>query len=244
MAPNTSDYLGRFYVTDGTGRKFTSYYQTLKRLSPLFYSTEWNAQTTGFYLNADGEKNDVVRISYFCGPNADPRNLVRRYLASRGLAISMEAKAPTTEEVSRHYGGEEARFRSFLSTYSLVGLELVQQDLHYAQCLFVVYRLQVFLKAGDCRRHFAPSFLLRSPYYRSLPEASQKQFLVDLAHWPNPPEVDWAHFFVNMILGCDFNNVFSCFEQISPLSRAEINHHLLNAAHVFQVPEDWKTDGS
>lgn len=243
MKISVNDHFGTIQITDGTYVKFESYYSTLNALRPLLRSSEWQSQTTGWYLNVGGHNFDAVRISYFCPHGNDPRTAVDAFLADSSLSLFATPDSPKDVKVAHTYGGDESRFRSYLSTYSHIGLDLIGTDLHYAQCLFVTYRWQAFMSRGDCRDHFAPSFESRSPYYHSMSREGHEQFWSDFSHWPNPPQVDWAHMFVNMVLGCDWNHVFKWSYPHQALSITEINEMLRNQ-HVFQVPLKWKRDGA
>jgi hypothetical protein len=55
-----------------------------------------------------------------------------------------------------------------------------------------------------------------------------------LEEWPNPPQVDWAHFMVNFVLGCDFGMLNK------PLKVAEIIGILAKNNVGFQSPLEWK----
>ena len=78
-----------------------------------------------------------------------------------------------------------------------------------------------------------------SPIYRGLPAAEQEQFWADPAHWPNPPQVDWAHMMVNMMLGCDWLGDWRTFflQPQAPLSLAEINARV--AEQGFTIADSW-----
>lgn len=240
MAPKTTDLFGTIHITDGTGQKFEGYYSTLEALRPLLDSEEWQAQTTGFYLNAGGTNCDAVRISYFCANGQDPRPVVQAFARNHDLCLVAAARPPAQVAIASAYGGDEARFRRFLSTYSQIGLDLIRSDLNHARCLFATFRFQVFPSRGDYRAHFAPSFEARSPFYQTMSQREKDQFWADLANWPNPPQVDWAHMFVNMVLGCDWNNHLMNLQR---LSVEEINQ-VLRQQHIFEVPPGWAPGGA
>lgn len=243
MNVDVNDNFGTIQITDGMNLAFESYYSILDKIRPLLQSSEWQSSTTGWYLNVGGGNFDGVRISYFCPRDMDPRRVVEKFLADSSLSLFTNPEAPKHTKIADAYGGEESRFRFYLSTYSHIGLDLISSDLHYAQCLFVTYRWQVFMARGECKSHFSASFESRSPYYRSMSSRSQEEFWPAFSHWPNPPQVDWAHMFLNMILGCDWNQVFGLTYPCPALSIEKINE-ILRGQHVFQVPFDWKRDGA
>ena len=241
MHVSVKDHLGTILVTDGANTRFDSYYSTLDSLRPLFQSSEWQSQTTGWYLNVGDNDFTAVRISYFCPDGNDPRSAVDAFLADRSLSYLAKPGLPKEIKFADRYGGDESRFRSYLSTYSHIGLNIMGADLHNAQCLFTTYRWQVFMSGGDCREHFAPSFESKSPFYCSMSHEDQEQFWVDFACWPKPPQVDWAHMFVNMVLACDWMEVFCWSYPQRARTIPEINA-ILNIGHVFQVPQQWRRE--
>ena len=74
MHVSVKDHLDTILVTDGANTRFDSYYSTLDSLRPLFQSSEWQSQTTGWYLNVGDNDFTAVRISYFCPDGNDPRS--------------------------------------------------------------------------------------------------------------------------------------------------------------------------
>jgi len=243
MHVNVDDHLGTILVTDGLNARFTSYYSTGDALRPLFQLPQWKSKTTGWYLNVGDNESTVVRISYFCPAGNDPRSVVATFLSDHSLSSPSEPCPPKKTKFADSYGGDEYRFRSYLSTYSHIGLDIMGADLHYAQCLFATYRWQVFMSQGSCREHFATSFESMSPFYRSMPHEDQERFWGDFACWPKPPQVDWAHMFVNMVLPGDWMDVFRWPYPQRARTIPEINA-ILSRGHVFQVPEEWKRKGA
>jgi hypothetical protein len=82
------------------------------------------------------------------------------------------------------------------------------------------------------------TFECQSFFFNSLSGREKKQFWRDLAHWPNPNKVDWAHMFVNMVLGADWFPVWQHFHSPQrPLSFSEINKRIKPMG--FQIPENW-----
>jgi len=73
--------------------------------------------------------------------------------------------------------------------------------------------------------HFLRTFENQSPFYNSLSPTEKDQFWHDLVHWPNPLEVDWAHFFVNMVLGCIEKGQVLIFENLKTIVRKEPDFH-------------------
>jgi hypothetical protein len=235
----TTDLTGRFYLqASGSGGRFAGYYATLDALRPLLRSAEWQAAVTGYYLNVAGDF-DAVRLTYLTTTPAAVQAAVAAFTAQGGLAESQPPEPPNPSQISGSYGGEELRFRRFLATYPLIGLDLLAANALHARCLLATFRWQVMAARQPYRPHFARTFERDSPGYRAMPAAAQEQFWADLAHWPNPPQVDWAHMLVNMLLGCDWLGDWRYFLQPQPpLSLAEINARV--AEQGFQIPDGWE----
>jgi len=236
---DVSDLSGRFYLRlPGSGGRFAGYYASLEALRPLLEGAEWQAAATGYFINVAGDF-DAVRLTYFSAAPDRLGALVRQFAAARGLAQSQPPEPPVPAQVAAGYGGEELRFRRYLATYTRIGLDLLRADALNARCLFATFRWQVMAARQPYRPHFQRTFQRDSPFYRGLPAAAQDQFWADLVHWPNPPQVDWAHMMVNMLLGCDWLGDWLYFLRPQPpLGRAEINERL--AEQGFAIPDDWK----
>ena len=222
---STTDITGRFYLRlPNSGGRFAGYYASLEALRPMLAGAEWQAAVTGYYLNVAGDF-DAVRLTYLTTTPERVAAVVQAFAAARGLAQSQPPEPPAPSQISGSYGGEELRFRRFLCTYPLITLDLLQADALHTRCLFATFRWQVMAARQPYRPHFAPTFERDSPYYHAMPAAEQEQFWADLAHWPNPPQVDWAHMMVNMALGCDWLGDWRSFflQPQAPLSLAEIN---------------------
>lgn len=227
MHVSINDNLGRFYLRKFGVTGINGYYESLFALEQLLRSQEWKV-TTGYYLN---NKSNSVRLSYFIPPGKDVSELVGDFNKRNGLKHTKPPDMPTQERISKDYGCEELRFRRFLSTYATIGLDIMVENLLHAQRLFATFRFQVMLLRRPYRPHFEATFAKESPYYRALSEDEKKQFWEDMFHWPNPPQVDWAHMFVNMVLGCDWSP--------KALSIPEINKILSKNSLGFEIPEGW-----
>jgi hypothetical protein len=237
---STADITGRFYLQlPQGGGSFAGYFASLAALRPMLAGAAWQAAVTGYYLNVAGNF-DAVRLTYLTTTPEAVRAVVEDYAAAQGLIQSQPPEPAAPSQISGSYGGEELRFRRFLCTYPLLGLDLLGADPLHARCLFATFRWQVMAARQPYRPHFAPTFERDSPYWRSLPAAEQEQFWADLAHWPNPPQVDWAHMMVNMLLGCDWLGEWRSYfcQPQPPLSIAEINARVAETG--FQIPAGWK----
>ncbi len=198
------DLFGRYLIKAPNGGRFNGYYRSLDVIRPLLDSQEWLTSVTGFYINVAGEF-DSVRLSYFTSRPDQTNEVVNRFAMQHKLEKVEPMARAHTVSISQEYGGEELRFRKYLSTYALIGLEIMEADLLNARCLFATFRWQVMRARQPYRPHFITTFESQSSFYNSLLNEQKEQFWQDLAHWPNPPQVDWAHLFVNMVLGCDWN---------------------------------------
>lgn len=231
---DTNDLFGRFFLKKcGTAGR-DGYYESLLYLEPMLRSPEWEA-TAGYYINIG--KKDSVRLSYFVEPGKDVTGLVDHFISRMGLEHAA-AEPVRREMVSEQYGCEELRFRRFLSTYALIGLDIMTTDLLHARCLFATFRFQIMLPRRPYRPHFESTFSKQSAHYQFLGADERDQFWEDMSHWPNPPQVDWAHTFMNMVIGGDWQP--SPFLQPQPaLSIAHINRILRNCRMGFQIPVGW-----
>lgn len=231
-----TDLFGRFFLNASDRGPFNGYYDSLNAIRPLLKSDEWIKNVTGFYINVDGNY-DAIRLSYFTASPDQTKKVVNHFVAEHRLKSIKDPEAPSSTRVSEEYGGEELRFRRFLSTYTLIGLDIMEADLQNTRCLFATFRWQIMRARRPYKPHFLRIFKTQSPFYNSLSESEKNQFWSDLSHWPNPPQVDWAHFFVNMVLGCDWvNDVWKTFLSPQPaLSIREINELVRDQG--FQIPE-------
>lgn len=200
-----SDLFGRFYLREGDPERITSYFRTVDALRPFLNSREWTDSITGYYINAMGDY-DMVRLSYFSADPEAVQKAINKLYSDSNIKEAAESEKPHEITIAGWYGGEELRFRRFLYLYTLIGLDIMKYDLLNARCLMATYRWQVMLSRGSARKHFEKTFEAQSPAYNSLSREDKYQFLEDLGYWPNPPQVDWAHMMVNMILPGDVND--------------------------------------
>ena len=238
------DLFGRFFVKKPDGTKWDSYYRTLEALGPLFKNEEFAKTVNGFYLNVCGDFNSV-RISYFVDEANSEKavSVFKQFFRNNGIIEIKDLVRPKEIILAKHYGGEEyeERFRNFLVLQAPIGIELINGDLLHARTLFATYRWQVRKASLPFKDHFEPTFRKYSPTYNSLSDDKKEQLFRDLNEWPNPPQVDWAHMMVNLVLGCDWNFVFSHPNYLTPgepLSIPEINRYVKDLG--FQIPLDWK----
>lgn len=238
------DSFGVFYVRKPNGKKWDSYYRTLDALKPLFRDRGFLKVVKGFYLNTCGDF-DAVRISYFVdGANSQEAVYTfRTSFSSIGLTEIRNHESPRKIVVAALYGGKEfeERFRNFLVLETRIGLELIDADLLHARILFATYRWQVRKASLSFKEHFEPTFKELSPTYNALSDEERNQFFADLKEWPNPPQVDWAHMMVNLVLGCDWNRVLADPNYLTPgnpLSISDINELVKELG--FQIPDNWR----
>jgi hypothetical protein len=232
-----TDLFGRFYLRAPDGGRFRGYYSSVNAIRCLVLSTEWLKSVTGYYINVAGGL-DAVRLSYWTISPQHTRMVVNRFVADHGLEYINPPTVPKHARNSDGYGGEELRFRRYLATYTLIGLEIMQTDLLHARSLFATFRWQVMRGGRPYKPHFLGTFENQSFFYNSLSLADKEQFWLDLAHWPDPKQVDWAHLFVNMVLGTDWFPVWENFHSPQPaLSISEINELVKRMG--FQIPQNW-----
>ncbi|UCF01118.1 MAG: hypothetical protein JSV14_12120 [Deltaproteobacteria bacterium] len=232
-----TDLFGRFYLKKPNGGRFQGYYESLNGMRSFLRSKEWLQSVTGYYVNVAG-KQDAVRLSYWTIAPQQTRKTVDLFVSQNDLKHIKEPIIPEHAKNSAGYGGEELRFRRFLGTYTLIGLEIMETDLLNARRLFATFRWQVMRAGKAYRPHFLGTFEDQSFFFNCLSASEKEQFWRDLAYWPDPNKVDWAHLFVNMVLAADWFPVWQHFHSPQrPLSFSEINQ--LVEPMGFQIPENW-----
>ena len=235
-----NDLFGRSFLKKPDGARYYNYYSTIDSIRPLLQSKDWNEYVTGYYVNVSGNM-DAVRLSFFAD---DPQNALKckdDFCSANNIVEIQPCEYPHKFKVSEDYGGEELRFRKFLHMYTLIGIDLINSDLLNARCLFVTFRLQVMRSRQEYKPHFEGTFEKHSLTYSSLSVEDKEQFWSDLSNWPNPPQVDWAHMMVNMILPGDFVRAREWNDFLTPkpaLSIAKINQKI--APMNFQIPVGWE----
>ena len=229
-----SDLFGRYFFKKPLGAQYSGYYETLSEARTLFSNQHWLESVTGFYVNVDGNF-DSVRTSYFTRNAEAVSQIVNDFLISSCLVTSQQAETPKKTRISDPYGGDELRFRRYLSTYTVIGLELMQSDRLYIQRLFATFRFQIFPQGPPFNSHFESTFERESETYRSFDDNDKKQFWVDFSSGLGPGTMNWAHMMVNMVLAGDWppdwpppHQMFTS-QQINKITR-QIG---------FEIPDDW-----
>ena len=236
-----TDLFARCYLRAPDGGAFAQYYASLNAIRPLLSSEEWPGSVTGFFINViEDDTYDAVRLSYWTTSPEQPRQVVDKFVAEHSLEYVRQPGDPSPTRNSDKYGDEELRFRKFLATYTQIGLDIMEADLLNARRLFATFRWQVMVSRQPYKPHFEGTFQNHSPFYDALSDTEKDQFWSDLSNWPNPPQVDWAHMMVNMVLGCDWNQIFqrASIASLPPLSIQEINEGIKDQG--FQIPQDWR----
>ena len=117
-------------------------------------------------------------------------------------------------------------------------MDLLEKDRLYSRCLFIMLRYRFMKLKRPYEEYLKKPFEEKSRTYRILTEEEKKQLWKDLGHWPNPPQVDWIHMMVNMILGWDVNSLGRWQEFIKSsriLTIPEINEIIKDQG--FQIGE-------
>jgi len=156
------DLFGLFFLKVPGATGLDGYYRALFAAEPLLRSPAWLEVVTGYYLS---RKDDSLRISYFADTCHSPAQVLDDFLSQNALEHTQVPKPPTNESVSAAYGGDELRFRGFLSTYTPIGVDIMVADLLHARCLFATFRFQVMLPGKPYRPHLENTFLRQSPFY-------------------------------------------------------------------------------
>jgi len=231
-----NDICEQVFIKKPNRGRFLGYYNSLDAFRPLLSMQEWEKLVTGYYINVGGDF-DAVRVSYFTNDKKNTIKLIKQFVKDNNLEIINWSHADQPGKISGSYGGEEMRFRGFLSTYTQIGLEIMNADLLNARCLLVTFRWQVMVTKMPYKPHFKRTFEQQSPFYNSLSTEENAQFWMDMANWPNPPQFGWAHFLINMVLGCDWPWE-SIIRPQPALTYIQINENIREQG--FQIPEDWE----
>jgi hypothetical protein len=235
-----TDLFGTFHLRLPDGARFAGYYSTLNAMRPLFDSGEWKRSVTGYYLNVTGNF-DAVRLSYLTTSPEQARQVVDGFVAAHGLQYIQDPPAAVSKRISAEYGGEELRFRTFLATYTQIGLDLLDYDITYARRLAAEYRLSYSPQRLSCRRLFEPALTKHSPYYKSLDSHAKAQLWRDFNYWH--PGGDWLHMMVNMLLPGDWLYIpdfkpFFLGDHRPPIP-AELRQAML-AMFDIDIPRGWR----
>lgn len=236
---SVDDLFGRFFLRKkGAPSNRDGYYMSLLAIEPLLRSDAWSLNAN-HYINIDAKRNSV-RVSYFVTKDKDVMPIVATFVSNSDVEHAIPPNLPEATEIATSYGGEELRFRRFLSTYSHIGLDIMTADLFHAICLFVTFRFQIMAPRSPYREHFESTFNRQSFFYREMQEKEKVSFWEDMTHWPNPPQVDWAHMFVNMVLGLDWP-IFFQSSPMNPATLNEINNILRQCNMGIQIPNNWSS---
>jgi len=235
------DMFGRFYLKKVPDEgPYKNYHMSLKAVRPLVKSSDWMRAVTGYYINAPVTR-DMVRLSFFTSHPKETKKVVERFISEHKIEQAQEPELPHAAVISQLYGGEEIRFRRLLALSTLIMLDVIESDPLYSRLLFATFRYYFMSLREPYEKHFLKAFEKKSPTYRSLSEQDKHQFWLDLKHWPNPPQVDWIHLPVNMVLGCDINSFGKWQEFISSnytLSPKDIDYML--EAQGLKIPGNWQ----
>lgn len=237
-----NDLLGRFFIGIPHGSRFSGYYATLEQLFPLLQDEDFNRFHMGYYINSCNNSTGV-RLSYFTQENLKEKLIqtVNNFLKKNNLNEINIAEQPHNEILARIYGGQqyELRFRNYLALETQIGIEILKSNPQHAKSLMVTYRWQVFATRSQIQPHLEPACLKYSKTYLSLSDVQRQQFWADVSFWPNPPQVDWAHFLVNLVLSVDWNGLFRQ-SPFTPLSIIEINEKILPELG-FTIDPNWNS---
>jgi hypothetical protein len=220
-----------------------NYYQLIGILEELNREKALYRLLTGYYYNHIGKDTKFgVRLSYFLKQGVSFGKEFQERLNDAKEVVIIKKEQPSHKVISAGYGGAkyEHRFRNWLGLQSLMGTELLLNNRDHARKLAVTFRWQVFPVGKSARSHFESSLLRYSNTYNLLNKVERDEFWVDFSHWPNPPQVDWAHMFINLIFGSDWNPA-DLKRRGATLSLNEINVQIL-AFDNLEISDGWKPD--
>lgn len=229
--------MGRVFVEADS---LSEYFEHVATFAAFLENGQLGDTITGCYMNRIPRPyGRTFRLTYFTRRPSDARSKIFRFAGDRLLPIAEENK-PDEENIALEYGGIklERAFRSYLSTYSWIGVDLLNSDRQYARRLCAVFRWRVFPAGTSYREYFRPSFQNRSQAYRSLSTTAKAAFWENLARWPDPFQTDWAHMLVNMVVGHDWGNPPVTFAQKPPARNPLIDKR----CDTIQIPQSWSPD--
>ena len=160
--------------------------------------------------------------------------------------IAFGYEKPKHNVFSNDYGGDELRFRSFLCTYTKIGLDLLDFDVLYSRRLVAEYRLVYSPQKISCRPLFEPAFCKSSNFFDKMSASNKRRLWEDLNYWhpiPNSEDIaDWAHMMVNMLLPADW--IYSKYSEMflnripkKPIT-GRIKEDMLKSINL-DLPEGW-----
>lgn len=218
------DLFGRVVIGFADAKTYQDYYGALEIFIPFLRSLSIYDLTTGFYINSAHKQ---IRISYFCDITniGNLKDAIISLLRNTSIVFISEELPKENVYIAEAYGGREfeLQFRRYLSMQSRIGIDLIEHDSSTIKKMAAKYRWQVFPVQGSKREYFEEYFRRYSASYNSLNESQKSQFWYDISLWPNPPQVDWAHMFINLILGFDAGAHRFANWPFKPLSIDEIN---------------------
>ncbi|HEX76291.1 MAG TPA: hypothetical protein G4O12_06900 [Dehalococcoidia bacterium] len=185
---------------------YEEYFSCLNLIRPLLGSPDFKVSTPGYYLNY----NDYsVRLTCFTNNERKTKGTIDNFLKENVYIALFKSKQPKVGNIAEGYGGDNSRFRRFLSAYTQIGLDLLNYDNLYSRRLVAEYRLTYSTQKISCKPLFEPAFTKHSKFFNQLDTQSVEQIWKDLNFWhPIPKEpkcvADWAHFLVNMLLPGDY----------------------------------------
>jgi hypothetical protein len=110
--------FGRVFLRCADLRQFDGYFTCVDSIRPLLKSPDFESSTPGFYINVSGDFNSV-RLSYFTNEQGKTERVIQEFLDRNRHIIILKREDAHVRKTSEGYGGDEARFRNFLHTYTL-----------------------------------------------------------------------------------------------------------------------------
>lgn len=235
-----TDLFGRFFLGIPEAQHFAGYYGALDQLFPLLQDDDFAKYQSGYFVNSCNESKGL-RLSYFTQPNTTNKlvQIVEDFIQQTALKEVASRENPHSANLSTEYGGQqhELRFRKYLSLETEIGIEVLRSNPKHAKSLMTTYRWQVFAIRSPIQNHLEPTLVRYSDTYNSLSESQCQQFWEDLSFWPNPPQYDWAHFLINLVLSVDWPALLKT-PPFTPLSIKQINDAILPELG-FTIDPNW-----
>ncbi|MBD3407602.1 MAG: hypothetical protein GF411_15910 [Candidatus Lokiarchaeota archaeon] len=232
------DY-GLFFVKGQGKTEYDRYYSAVLNLERLISDEESDLLLEGIYLSS---KDSWCRLTYIV--QREQRSIAHSFIhdwidKNKELSLYKSSKpTPLTRDLLI------SKFRTYLYTYTRVGLNLLSFNISYAQKLMVWIRYIMNMNqtlipeqtTSDVQTlHTALS--AHSEYFYSLSPSEKQVFIENLTKFDNN---DWAHMMVNFILRYDPRNRFTLTTPILPTPEMRtINEDLKQIGIPVIYPDGW-----
>lgn len=191
------------------------YFNCLRKIKNLFQDPDFESSIPGFYINFI---RGSLRLCYYTIDVKKTRQAKEVFLGKNPEIKIFSSQEPEEAQKLKNCDDNDLRFRNFLTTYSQIGLDLIDcNNFQYIRDLVAGYRF-AYICVGriSSRPFFEAAFSKYSNFFNQMNLSMVEQFWKDLDRYDDEGRPDWAHYFVNMLLPYDgLNQVISVFKASS-----------------------------